>query len=213
MDDDWIDMSLKAPFLMNISGCSGAGKSTLIKEIIKNRHTLINGDIKNVYYVYNIDTLELHQIRLEHPEVFFSPTVPNIDLTDCLLILEDFQQEIEQNLNTFITGLAIKGRSHKNLSVIITTHNLYARNMRTFNLNCNYLVLFKFPRDSSVIQTLGKQVFPGKPQFVTSAYEFCMNLRKHGYMVFDFTPTQNDRFRVRSSLFADSYAYALTPTY
>jgi len=211
--DDWIDLKLRTPFLMNISGCAGSGKSTLISQIIKNRQQLIDEDLKNIYYIYNIDNIGLHEFRVEHPEIIFSPTIPQHDLSDSLIILDDFHQEMETSLNDYITRLAIKDRTHKNLSVIVTTHNLYGRNLRTFNLNCTYLVLFKFPRDRSVVQVLGSQILPGKKQFISSTYDFCMNLRRHGYIVFDFSPTQNDRFRLRSSLFPDEYCYTFTPSY
>ena len=62
------------------------------------------------------------------------------------------------------------------------------------------MVLFKNIRGTSQIQTLERQLFPGKGRVLTSAFEDATT-GPFGYLMIDLTPTGRDEYRLRTRLF------------
>lgn len=61
----------------------------------------------------------------------------------------------------------------------------------------------KNPRDSAHYQYLGRAMNGGKNcQVLDAAYKECSQ-KPHGYVVMDYGQNQNDKFRIRSSLFPE----------
>ena len=52
------------------------------------------------------------------------------------------------------------------------------------SLNCDYLVLFKFPRDSSQVNHLAKQMFPGHVKYMQEGFQDATK-RPYGYLLCD----------------------------
>ena len=64
--------------------------------------------------------------------------------------------------NTEILDIFTKKSHHRNISIILLTNNIFAKDtcMRTMSLNSHYLMLFNNPRDRSQIKFLARQVSP-----------------------------------------------------
>jgi hypothetical protein len=61
----------------------------------------------------------------------------------------------------------------------------------------------KNPRDSAHYQYLGRAMNGGKNcQVLDAAYKECSQ-KPHGYVVLDYGQNQDDKFRIRSSLFPE----------
>ena len=71
---------------------------------------------------------------------------------------------------------------------------------RTCNLNSQYLIVFKNPRDKLQISCLSRQVFPEDSKFLMSAYREASS-KAHSYLFLDLKQSTDDRFRVRDSVF------------
>lgn len=83
------------------------------------------------------------------------------------------------------------------------TQNAFAPGQRTISLQCKYCVLMKNPRDSAHYQYLGRAMNGGKNcQVLDAAYKECSQ-KPHGYVVLDYGQNQDDKFRIRSSLFPE----------
>ena len=67
----------------------------------------------------------------------------------------------EASKNLKVTQLFTRGR-HDNLFVIYLTQNLFRKNQRAFNLNSDYMVIFKNPLDNSQFATIARQIRPDK---------------------------------------------------
>ena len=55
------------------------------------------------------------------------------------------------------------------------------------SLNCHYLVLFKSSRDSSQVNHLAKQMFPGHTKYMQEAFQDATK-RPYGYLLCDLKP-------------------------
>ena len=93
-------------------------------------------------------------------ESMINPSIRN------LVVLDDLMEELTNNNR--ITNMFTKGCHHRNLSVIFLLQNIFHRGkqLRDMSLNSHYLVLFKSPRDSSQVNHLAKQMFPGHTKYM-----------------------------------------------
>ena len=117
-----------------------------------------------------------------------------------LIILDDLMYEVLGSKTVEL--LFTQGCHHRNLSVIFLTQNIYGqgKSARTIALNCWYMVLFKNIRGTSQIQTLGRQLFPGKSRVLTEAFEDATK-EPFGYLLVDLTPRGKDAYRLRTRIF------------
>ena len=92
------------------------------------------------------------------------------------------------------------------MTVIFITQNLFHQggNHRTRNLNVHYLVIFKNPRDQTVIDYLARQAFPSNRNYLIEAYQDATK-DPHGYLFIDFTQQCPDDMRVRTDIFDEKH--------
>ena len=69
------------------------------------------------------------------------------------------------------------------------------------NLNVHYLVIFKNPRDNTVIDYLARQAFPSNRNYLIEAFKDATVDRPNGYLFLDFTQACPDILRVISDIF------------
>ena len=94
------------------------------------------------------------------------------------------------------------------MSVIFLTQNLCfkSKQSRTVNINTQYIVLFKNPRDASQVATLGRQMYPGYSNFLVEAFKDATE-RPHGYLLIDLHPETLEKFRIRTKIFKGERQY------
>ena len=87
-----------------------------------------------------------------------------------LICIDDLMSETGGDKQ--ITNLFTKGSHHRNLSVIMLLQNLFynGKESRKISLNAHYIVLFKNPRDNTIITSLTKQMYSGKIKFLQEAF-------------------------------------------
>ena len=121
-----------------------------------------------------------------------------------VLVIDDLFAEStkEKDFNNMFTKVA----RHREVTVIFITQNLFHQggHHRTRNLNVHYLVIFKNPRDSSVIDYLARQAFHANRNFLINAFHDATDDRPHGYLFLDFTQNCPELLRVRSDIFNPS---------
>lgn len=119
-----------------------------------------------------------------------------------LIVLDDLMREVLDSKTAEL--LFTQGCHHRNLSVIFITQNIYGqgKSARTIALNCWYMVLFKNIRGTSQIQTLGRQLFPGKSRALMEAFDD-VTRAPFGYLMIDLTPRGQDQYRLRTRVFRD----------
>ena len=148
MDPRW-----KHPFPAMVAGPTCCGKSQFVKRLLESGEDMI---ITNITFVEGV------------PSDLESMINPSIKY---LVVIDDLMHELSNDQR--ITGLFTKGCHHRNLSVIFILQNIFHRGkeLRDMSLNYHYLVLFKSPRDSSQINHLAKQMFPGHVKYMQEAFQ------------------------------------------
>ena len=119
------------------------------------------------------------------------------EMESCLLVLDDMMDSFEGG----VADLFTKGSYHKNISVIVVTHNVFhqSKYQRTFSLNAHYIILFKNPRDGSQIQHLARQMYPKDPEYLVQVYERVMTLGPYSYLFIDLRQISDNR-RLRANI-------------
>jgi len=190
---------------------SQTGKTDLTLRLIAERERVISKKIEKVVYVFGKDQPRFH--KPQYADIEFTPSFPNEeDLTpNSMLIFDDVMTQLESNYNSYITRLVTLSVNHAEVSVIILLHNLYAKNLRSLQLSCQYICFFRQPRDLSTISVLSKQIFPSVKGFLKDCYYFATR-KRYSYLFIDIHPSQDQDKIVRTSIFSyDSDCYLLLP--
>ena len=202
------DIMFKSPFTMNIIGPSKCGKTYLVAYLLQYNSTIMDPPPKKIYYCYSLyqplfDYLKELLINIE-----FIQGLPNLDeINNCLLILDDLAQDCIDNKE--IVNLFTIVSHHRNISVILLTHNIFEKGkyMRTISLNCSYLIVFNNFRDRKQIKFLGSQLFPGETKFFEEVLNDAFNTQERGYLIVDLLPQTIHELRLRSFDFKNNKVY------
>ena len=206
MDPRW-----KHPFPALVAGPTCCGKSQFVKRLLESGEDMIEGAPENIIWCYGIYQPAYDEIQRNIPNISFVEGVPS-DLESMinpsirnLVVIDDLMQELSNDQR--ITSLFTKGCHHRNLSVIFILQNIFHRGkeLRDMSLNCHYLVLFKSPRDSSQVNHLAKQMFPGHVKYMQEAFQDATK-RPYGYLLCDLKPESPSDFRLLFKCFITSCA-------
>lgn len=201
-----MDVRFKHPFTCMIAGPTGSGKSVFTFKLISEAADQITPSPQKIIYCYG----EYQSMFANYPQVTFHEGLPDNSEFDgkhrTLLILDDLMSEAGDGVSNIFTKLS----HHRNVSVIFLTQNLFFKSQRTMNLNTQYLVLFKNPRDALQVATLGRQMYPGNGKFLVEAFRMATE-KPYGYLLIDLRADTLEKYRLRSNIFADERQYVYLP--
>lgn len=197
---------IRTPFTIMISGPSGCGKTTFVLNLLNSLKKFdkiiwCNAERNAIpKCVYNDNNIEV--IR----------NIPdNFDNVPCntLIILDDLMLEA---YNKNVCELFTKGSHHRNISVILTTQNVFhqGKHARDISLNCKYLVFFKNPRDQSQIFPLARQIYPENSRQLIKVYKEVTE-KPFSYLLFDLTQTGSELTRFRTEVFNKDFLVCYIP--
>lgn len=205
-----MDLSLENASVMQVVGPSGSGKTHFVCQLLQH-DTIYANPHKKIYWLMGIDETETGKTEHEFQKLKniivkkgFEPGWIDLLSKGDVIVIDDLFHEAnkEENFNNLFTKVA----RHRQVTVIFITQNLFHQggNHRTRNLNVHYLVLFKNPRDRTVISFIARQSFPENYKFLVDAYHDATDCKPHGYLFIDFTQSCDENLRVRSNLFDPS---------
>lgn len=192
------DFTLKMGSSMLVCGPTQSGKSTFVHNIIKHRDVLFNVKPSKIYWFYGTYNADL----LNKPDIIITEGLPesfhNIE-PNSVIILDDLMHEATNHKG--VTSLFTRLVHHQKLFVISMTQNFYqqSKDARTRRLNVQYIVLFKNPADVTQINTLNRQMFPNRPQFLIDIYKR-VSQRPYGYVFIDLRQDTPDDIRIRTCI-------------
>ena len=166
MEVKGLDLRLKCPFKMIVTGPSNCGKRTFTKKLLTIRRLKYNQTPGKVYQdSYN------HMLELGIVDEFIEGLVSmdwikeNILMGNCTL---DMALDANEDTDKIFTI----GSHHYDVNMIFTCQNIFT-NSKYFSditLNATYQALFKNPRDKSTIVNFGKQFAPGRSRDLATLY-------------------------------------------
>ena len=197
------------PFTSIISGPTGCGKTAWVLNFIRHIKDLVNPTPTKIIYSYSEWQPAFQNLPSHVNLVQGLPSVPAYSHEPLLIILDDQMNETDQTVNDLFT----KGSHHRNISIVYIIQNLFSKNKhhREISLNAHYLVIFKNPRDVSQIIHLAKQMFPGKTDYLKSAFTQATK-QAHGYMIIDCNQNTPETLRLRSNFFPGETQKVFVPS-
>jgi len=199
-----MDVRFKHPFTCMIAGPTKSGKTSFTFQLIDEAQEQITPPPERIMYCYG----EYQSIFNNYPHINFNEGLPDNKEFESkrrtLLILDDLMKEAGDSVLDIFTKLS----HHRNVSVIFLTQNLFfkSKQSRTMNINTQYIVLFKNPRDALQVATLGRQMYPGYSNFLVEAFKDATE-RPHGYLLIDLHPETLEKFRIRTNIFKGERQY------
>ena len=201
------DIRLKENFKLFISGPSGSGKTWFVRELLKNLDifakappkilTLVYKVYQPIYQDMGIDYLIQDGAHLK--ERLFE----RANGQSMLVIYDDMMNST--SLGELADLFTVDGRHH-NFSMIFLSQQLYVNNNEDFkqiSRNCDYLFLFKNPRNAQEIRTLSSQMTPGKMELVSYFTEATQT--GFSYLFVNLTQECKDQVKYLSQLFNETH--------
>ena len=117
-----------------------------------------------------------------------------------ILVMDDLMNEVKDN--AAVTNLFTRVTHHKNVFVILITQNFFAQCKESVSRrrNCQYVILFKNPADSSEIRAISTKMFPSSPKFLLRAYKDVTTRHPHGYLLLYLRQETPEDLRVRTNI-------------
>lgn len=203
-----MDLRLVNGAVFQIVGPSGSGKTHFVTNLLAPSANVFKEPIKQIYWLMGISDGEsgdtkkhLKSLKNLHILKGFEVGWQDKPKKGDVIVIDDLFSEStkEHDFNNMFTKVA----RHRQVTVIFITQNLFHQGgqHRTRNLNVHYLVIFKNPRDSTVIDYLARQAFSSNRTYLLDAFRDATADKPHGYLFLDFTQTCPDVLRVRSNIF------------
>ena len=201
-----MDLRIPNGSVIQVVGPSGSGKTLFVCNLLQ--HRIFTHDIRRIQWHMGVDEGEDGKTDTELSKLknvsivkgFPDGWLEEIRPHD-VIVIDDLYQEAnkEKDFNNLFTKIA----RHRNVTVIFITQNLFHQggSHRTRNMNVHYLVIFKNPRDQTVINYIARQAFPKNPKFLIDAFQDATFNKPHGYLFIDFSQTCPDEIRVRTDIF------------
>jgi len=183
---------------MTIAGPTSCGKTTWLKKVLQ--HGLITPAPEKITWCYR----EWQPLYTEMVQTIANMTfveglqVPEMDgAVRHVIVLDDLMTDVTKNKE--VSNLFTVGSHHRNTSVICLLQNLFyqGKENRTMNLNSQYLVLFKNPRDRLQISCLARQMYPRDTSRFMDRFEK-VTAQPYGCLVVDLKQETPERERLKA---------------
>ena len=202
-----------------ISGATGCGKTHWVYKLLKNAKGMFTQEPpEKILYCYGAWQELFEDMEENVPNLEFHDGLPDKSLLNDiaangkhnLIIIDDLAHQLVKSSEMEV--LFTQGCHHQKYSVIYIMQNAYQKgnNSRTIALNTWYNVLFRNLRDASQINSMGRQMFPGKPAILQEAYDDATG-RPYGYLVIDNSPHSNAKYRLRTQIFPNEDPLVYVP--
>lgn len=196
-----IDIRLKCPFTMLVSGPSSSGKTTFVSNLLQKRKDIYNKQSGDIYWFYKVQNDEFEQ-NLNLPVHFYNKMVTmnwleeNDIPPNSTIVIDDMALEATEDT----AKLFSVGSHHYNINIIFLCQNLFTKNQyfRDISLNSTYVVLFKNVRDKLQITNFAKQFAPGQNKTFVEIFKKATK-NPYSYILLDNHQRTPDELRILSN--------------
>lgn len=194
---------------MAVCGTTGVGKTYWVYRLLyESKATYAENPPETILYCYGAWQDFFEKMENDIPNITFHEGLPSKELLQevsankkhNIIVLDDLAHEVVKN--PVIEAAFTKGCHHSGYSLIYITQNMYqqGKSAKTISLNTWYKIIFKNTQDASQINTLGRQMYPGKSGVLRDAYDHATD-RQFGYLVIDNSPHSESKYRLRTRIF------------
>ncbi len=210
-----MDISIKCPFIMEVTAPSQSGKSEWVGKLIKYQETILEDPVKTVFWHSPHGHLPSSLDNVTSPRIIAIKGLPwdtRLDQLEeeeeddgghILVVLDDFSYEVKDSGN--LTKLYTKGSHHSNISLIQIMQNLFwtGDGSRTRSLNVHYMALMRQQRDQQQIRRLGRQITQNNTEFnlFLESYNHATNQYPYAYLLISFHPRDDKDLLLRTNIF------------
>ena len=204
-------LGLENGSIIQVVGPSGSGKTYFTCHLLKNKGSF-QKPIKKIYWHCGTDDGEAGATKCALKQLGRIKVVRGLPKgwidkpkRGDAIVIDDLFEEINHDAiscNQLFTKIA----RHRGVTVLFLTQNLFhaGGKHRTRNINTHYLVLFKNPRDRTVIDYIARQAFPQNRKFLMNVFDDVTRNTSHSYIFLDFTQDCPDDLRVQTDFFNKS---------
>lgn len=224
-----LDLRLKSPSCIIISGGSNCGKTFLIEKLLSNHEVCFEKPIEELQWIYakhaKDDELFKRLSNLNIP-VKFHEGYPDKQLTDNTLFSKPKDSHKCLVLDDIFTGptacTSLQDMfnimsHHQNITCILVVQNLSGTSvgqkgcLSTLLRSTTYLVLFVNRRMTPIIRYIARNFFPGEANKIIEPFNFSLKSKvEHNYLVIDFN-AEEEAMQVREGgLTPDVNCYGFT---
>ena len=187
------------PFSMIVAGPSRSGKTHWLINLLINKNVRIKPTPTSIIYCYSHWQSKYNELKKAIPYVNWIRGLPNKEflntISNAILVIDDLMDASvnDQNMMSIFTERS----HHQNLSVILTMQNLFHQGAksRSIQLNAQYMVLYKNPRDRQQIKTLALQMYPNKWRQFLEQFEYETS-KPYGKIIIDLRPNTKEEDRI-----------------
>lgn len=207
MDTWWEKESLlkfESPTSIFIAAPRGSGKTVFTKNILKHANGMFKTPISKIFFCYSMWQKIYNEMENEIADIQFYKGLPTMDILNewgaveghKIIVFDDLMMKGVESEE--LVQLMCVGSHHVNITIIFLIQNIFLYS----SLNCHYFILFQNRRDMLQIQTLGKQIFPGRTKFFMDAYQKSIS-KSYGYLVVDINPHSDKSYQLRTDILPD----------
>jgi GTPase SAR1 family protein len=199
-----IDLRLRCPFTMLISGPSSSGKTTFTRRLLERRGDKFDKSSPKVYWFYKVYQDIYEKMKQENVVDEFIEGIPSMSWIDeniaeknCTIVIDDMALEVTEDTAKIFSV----GSHHFHLNVILLCQNLFTKNkaFREISLNSTYHIIFKNPRDKSSIVNFAKQFSPGRTKDLARIFQDATE-KPHSYLFIDYHQSTKDENRILANI-------------
>lgn len=200
-----VDLQLKAPSCIIVSGSSNCGKTYLIEKLLSNHETCFEKPIEELYWVYAKHTRDeqlFQRLQGLNMPVEFHEGYPKEKLSENTLFTKPTEAHKCLVLDDIFTGPSACTSlfdmfniisHHQNITCIVVVQNLQGSTLSqkgclsTLLRSTTYLVLFVNRRMIPIVRYIAQTFYPGEGNKVIEPLNSMLKSKKpHGYLLFDF---------------------------
>lgn len=202
LNDNVHDLRLKVPSTLTIFGASKSGKTNLVIQMIKNLAKVYDKPINKIVFLYSIWQSAYEDIK---SDVVFVTDADDIDAHidkdyNSLVVFDDQILNIQKN-NKQLESFYVQKAHHLNCAVVFLCQNIYAKNIRLASVNSDFVIIFNFPRDYSMVNSYFRQMDSSISKDLFNVYREIVTSGPYKYIVLAFHPSVDQSLRIRDSIF------------
>ena len=203
------DIRLTTNFKMFVCGPSRCGKTLFVSKLIQNMSTFTKSPPQKIIYVYKVwqsifDELQNNNIVFIKEQDDLTEKLRDVSFGESSLII--FDDLINSKCLEDIANLFVVDGRHSNYSMIYLSQRMFVNNdyFRQISNNCDYLVIFRNPRNYSEIRILAQQITPINLDLIQIYSKACKS--PFSYLFINLTQECDERVKYLSHIFdSDNY--------